>query len=193
MRSSSRREGLRRGRRSTGFFRRSEKGAAAAEMALLFTLLIPPLLNVVDIAVYAFRRMQVELAAEAGVQAVRARCSPLQAPVTQLCTTGLVTAITSAVQSTSLGSSVGLQAGAPKEGYFCVNSSGSLQLVGSLGQIGSPPVQTTTDCSSYGSAASPADYVQVSVTYAYTHLFPAVSVAGLLPSPVTRTAWYRVS
>ena len=170
----------------------STRGAAAAELALVIAILVVPLLNVIDLAVYAFRKIQVELAAEAGVQAVRGYCTPLQMPVTANCT-GVLGQITTAVQSTSLGTQVALQDPAPVEGYYCVDSNNTLQLVGSLGQICTPPVKPATfNCSSYGSSAAPGDYVQVAVTYTYTPVFPSVTVAALLPSPVVRTAWYRV-
>lgn len=179
-------------RAAIGGFLRSTQGAAAAELALVVSILVIPLLNVVDVAVYSFRKIQVELAAEAGAQAVRGYCSPLQVPVTANCA-GVLDQITTAVQSTSLGTQVALQSPTPVEGYYCVDSNNTLQLVGSLGQIGSPPVKPSTfNCTTYGSNAAPGDYVQVAVTYAYTPVFPSVTVAGLLPSSVVRTAWYRV-
>ena len=137
-------------------------------------------------------RFQVDLAAEAGAQSIRALCSAQQTPVTKNCA-GLLAKITAAVQSTSLATNVTVQSGYPLEGYYCVSSSGGLQLVGSTGTIGAPPQPPSQfDCSTYGRAnSSPADYVQVGVSYAYTPLFTGVSVASLLPSPITRTAWYR--
>lgn len=178
--------------RSLRGFLFGSRGAAAAEFALIVSILVVPLLNVIDLAVYSFRKVQVELAAEAGAQAVRSYCTPLQSPVTANCP-GVLGQITTAVQSTSLGASVSLQTPSPVEGYYCVDGNNNLQLVGTLGQIGSPPVKPSTfNCSAYGSSAAPGDYVQVAVTYAYTPVFSSVSVATLLPTPVVRTAWYRV-
>jgi Flp pilus assembly protein TadG len=178
-----RRRGLRR-------FLRSEAGAAAAEFALILTVMVVPVLNVIDLGFYAFRKMQVELAAEAGVQAIRGACTPAQAPVTKNCATGLLTKITTAVQGTSLGTAVSVATGSPLEGYYCVNASQALVPASnsSTGTIGSPPNLNGATCPS----GSPADYVQVSVNYAHTPIFAAVTVAGLLPSPIARTAWYRV-
>lgn len=173
----SQRRGLRR-------FAHSESGAAAVELALILTVLVVALLNVVDLSVYAFRRIQVEMAAQAGAQAVHRLCSPLQIPVSANCT-GWASAVTTGVQSTSLGTAVTLQANSPSEGYYCVNSANRLVF---LSAVTNP---SATDCSSYGSPEAPGDYVQVGVTYTYTPLFSNVSVAGLLSGAVTRTAWYR--
>jgi Flp pilus assembly pilin Flp len=174
-------------------FRRSQRGAAAAEFALIIAVMAPALVNLVDLGFYAFRKVQVELAAEAGVQAIRAACGPEQVPITQNCATGLMAKITTAVQSTSLGTSATVPGNSPVEGYYCVDSSRRLQLVGSTGTLSSPLTPpSSTNCSAPGSGSSPADYVQVTVSYTYTPLFPAASVVSLLPSPITRTAWYRV-
>lgn len=171
----------------------SQRAAAAAEFALILPVLVVPFLNVVDLGFYAFRRMQVDLAAEAGVQAARASCGTMVFPITKYCATGLTTKITAAAQSTSLGTGVGLQSGTPVEGYYCVNGSQTLTLVGSTGTVGSPPSKPSNFATACGGVSAPGDYIQVGVTYSFTPLFSAVSVAGLLPSPITRTAWYRVS
>lgn len=175
-------------------FIRAERGAAAVEMALLAAVLSVPLINVVDLAFYTFRKVQVEMAAEAGVQAIRRACgSPNQTPVTQNCAAGLSSLVTTAVQGTSLGAKVTVTGGTPLEGYYCTDSSRNLQLVGTTGTIGSPPTKPPTfNCSAYGaSAATPGDYVQVSVSYTYTPLFQRASIVSLLPTPIVRTAWYR--
>jgi Flp pilus assembly protein TadG len=182
-------------RRGPGRFRRSDRGAAAAEFALVLAVLVPALANAVDVGLYGFRRVQVELAAEAGVQAIRVACTPAQTPVTRNCATGLMAKITTAVQSTSLGTSATVAGGSPVEGYYCVSSSTGLVLLGSTGTLSAPPPAAPgSDCSSVvsGNNASPGDYVQVTVNYTYTPLFPAASIVSLLPSPIARTAWYRV-
>ena len=103
----------------------------------------------------------------------------------ELC--GLNAAISSAIQSTSLGTGVTLVAGYPQEGYYCANTSGMLQAVGSLS---SKPA----NCSAAGNAnVSPGDYVQVAVTYSYTSLFPNLTVmAALNISAITTTGWMRL-
>jgi Flp pilus assembly protein TadG len=167
-------------------FARSQSGAAAAELALIATVLVVALLNVADLSIYVFRRIQVEMAAQAGAQAVHRLCSPLQIPVSINCA-GWTSAVATGVQSTSLGTAVSLQASSPTEGYYCVNSSNRLVF---LSAVTNP---SATDCSSYGSPEAPGDYVQVAVTYTYAPLFTSapITVASLLTGPVTRTAWYR--
>jgi hypothetical protein len=80
-----------------------------------------------------------------------------------------------------------LASGYPAEGYYCVNSSGALQSVGSLS---SKP----TDCSAAGSAStSPGDYVQIAVTAAYSPIFPGFSVIGLRRlTSISSTSWMRL-
>ena len=90
-------------------------------------------------------------------------------PATTKCP-GLTAAITAAIQSTSLGTAVTLQSGYPQEGYYCANSSGVLQSVGSLSS-------RPADCSAAGNAsATPGDYIQVRVNYSYAPLFPGITV-----------------
>lgn len=176
-------------------FLRAQGGAAAAEFALVVAVMTVPLANIVDLAIYALRKVQVEMAAQAGVQAIPGLCTPEQTPVTQYCTTGLLSQITTAVQSTSLGADVTVEAGSPVEGYYCADpSTGDLQLVGSAGTIGSPPTRPSDfSCAVVGSpSTSPGDYVQVTATYSFTPLFQNLSVAAMLPSPMARTAWRRV-
>jgi hypothetical protein len=114
-------------------------------------------------------------------------------PATVNCTTAngaavnLNTAITAAIQSSSLGTSITLLSGYPAEGYYCINASGMLQSVGSLS---SKP----SDCSAAGnSALTPGDYIQVGVTYTYAPLFPGISVMGASGiTSITMTAWMRL-
>ena len=56
-------------------FRRSEDGAAAAEMVLWVAIMIVPVLSVIEIGTYSYHRMMVEMAANNGAQAVRSSCS----------------------------------------------------------------------------------------------------------------------
>jgi hypothetical protein len=103
-------------------------------------------------------------------------------PATKNCP-GLNSAITAAIESTSLGTAVSLASGYPTEGYYCVNSSNVLQSVGSLSA-------KPSDCSAAGSSTtSPGDYVQVEVTYAYAPLF-AISVMGVSSiRSIVKTSW----
>ena len=175
--------------------RRDERGVAALEFALVGTFLVVGLLNAVDVGYYTYQRMAVENAAKVGAQAAWKNCSDpsTMLPATVNCTTAngaaadLSSAITAAIQSSSLGTSVTLVSGYPAEGYYCINASGMLQAVGSLS---SKP----SNCSAAGnSALSPGDYIQVGVTYTYAPLFPGISVMGASGiTAITATAWMRL-
>jgi Flp pilus assembly protein TadG len=170
-------------------FLRDQSGAAAAELVLWIALLIVPVLSVLDLGLYGFQRMQVEYAAQAGIQAARLACGDSAAPFTKNCA-GLSSAVTAAVQSTLLGSSVSVS-GAPVEGYYCVNSSGTLTAVGSVGSPPTKPSPFTCNSVVTGSTSAPGTYLQVSVTYDYTPIF-TTSIGSLLTSPIVRTAWLRI-
>jgi len=179
--------------RSAGFLS-DRGGAAAAEMALWLTVMILPVMNVVDIGFYVFKRMQVELAAQSAIQAIRQQCYDSYTPITQSCS-NLTAVATTAAQSTLLSSGVTLASGYPAEGYYCVNGSNALVLVGSSGTVGSPPTKPNPyDCSGVigGSTSAPSVYARVGVTYTYTPPFAGITLASLLPSPIVRTAWLRV-
>src|ERR1700751_499320 len=107
-------------------FRSDAGGVAAIEFAFFAGLLAVGMLNVTDIAVYVYQRMQVEYATQAAVQAAWKTCGTNQLPATKNCSS-LNTALQAAVQSTSLGTGVSLQSGSPSEGYYCATSSNTLQ------------------------------------------------------------------
>jgi Flp pilus assembly protein TadG len=153
-------------------FLRDARGTSAIEFAGAATILVGILANAVDFNDYEYRSMQVADAAQVGAQTAWQRCNSTSSlPATQNCS-GLNAAVTTAIQSTALGSRVSLSTGYPAEGYYCVNASGALQSVGSLS---SKP----SDCSAAGNAAtSPGDYVQIGVTAPYTPLFPGLTVVG---------------
>jgi Flp pilus assembly protein TadG len=162
------------------------RGVAGIEFALTGPLLALGLLNAVDVGYFIYQRMEVENAAEVGAQAAWKTCNNLKStmlPATVNCPT-LQAVLTTAIQSTSLGTAVTLASGYPAEGYYCVNSSNALQLQGS---VSSPP----TTCST---GVTPGDYLQVSVTYPYQPLFPGLisvmSVSGV--TSITKTTWMRL-
>jgi Flp pilus assembly protein TadG len=165
-------------------FWRDERGAAAAEFALILTLLAIPILNVVDLGNYVYQRMQLDNAAQVGAQAVWAAVggSNCKTPVTVSgnCP-NLSTTIGTAMQSTPLGSNVILIS--TNENYYCVNSSGALVFAGLVS--GSRP--TCND----GQAAG--DYVLITANDTYTAVFAGVSVVSLLTNPIARTAWTRLN
>ncbi len=167
------------------------RGAAAAEFALVLALLVVPLLNVIDLGTYVFQRMELENATQVAAQAAWATCAlPANLPATpnayEKCL-NLPTAMTTAVQSTPLGS--GVTVTATNEDYKCV-SAGTGQLV----STGTFPTKPSANCGTYGGYASdaPSDYILITASYSYAPLFSDVSVASLLTTPITRTAWMRL-
>ena len=160
-------------------------GLASIEFALIAGFLCYALLNVADVSVFLFDRVQVNNATQMGAQAAWATCDLNHLPASTKCP-GMNSAITCAVQSTGLGISITLQSGSPSEGYYCVNTSGALTWVSN---VSSPP----NNCSSVGSASTvPADYVVVQTTYTFAPIFPGLSVGGLLPTTLTSTSYVRL-
>jgi Flp pilus assembly protein TadG len=165
---------------------RADKGGTAAiEFGLFVGLLSFSLLNTVDVSVYLYQRMQVENATEMAAEAAFKACDLSSLPATTKCA-GLTTAITNAVQSTSLGKKVTLQSGSPSEGYYCVDNNNALQYVS---DVSTKPA----DCTAAGMPSlKPSDYINISTTFTYKPLFSGVTIAGLLTTPVTSTAWMRL-
>jgi len=158
-------------------------GAAAAEFALILTLLTIPLLNVFDIGVYVYDRMQLDNAAQVAVQTAWAQCAPsgdVPATVNNNCA-GLAAAMTTALRTTPLGSGVTITS--TTESYCCPGA-GTITCQG--------PVATTTptNCSS---SQAPGDYIFITASYTYSPLYPSLSVASVLTTPITRTSWMRLS
>jgi hypothetical protein len=154
------------------FFCLDEKGTSAVEFAGAALIIAGFLANAADFTVYEYRGMEIANAAQIGAQTAWQTCySASMLPATQNCS-GLNNAVTAAVQSTGLGSAISISSGYPAEGYYCVNSSGVLQAVGSLS---SKP----SNCSAAGNVnTSPGDYVQIGVTASYAPLFPGFTVVG---------------
>ena len=169
----------------SGRYCSQQSGAAAVEFALILGLLAIPILNVMDFALYAWDRMQVDNAAQVAAQAVRTACPLTQLPATTKCP-GMAAAVTLAAHSTSLGPNVTVTNTA--EHYYCITSGGTLT------QVATPPTAPPSDCSGNGGSANdrPGDYVLITTSYTYTPLFPAVSIVGSLPSPIVRQAWMRL-
>jgi len=163
---------------------------APIEFALIVSLLTIPVLNVVDLTMYAWDRMQVDNAAQMGVQAAWATCSLSSnlpaTPNSYANCSAMPTAVTTAVQSTRLGANVTVSS--TTEGYYCVNTTSNL-----LVAVGTFPNTKPANCSSVGTASDvPGDYVMITTTYTYTPIFSAVSIASSLTSPITRQAWMRL-
>jgi len=201
-----------RGRRA---YNLDERGASSVEFALWLTFMIWPFMNVVDLGYYAFQVMQVRAAAQAAADTAQTMCGQVgKVPAATQCNVldpSLTTEMTTAAQSTFLGSNVSFTTGAtagasnsaPYEGYYCTSLSNSLVLATNTSDpwmITDPAANVAsepTDCSTAvsGDTDVPADYVIVTATYAYTPLFKNISLVSLFQanSTITQTAWMRIS
>lgn len=165
--------------------RRDAGGLAAIEFALIASFLCMAVLNVVDISVFLYDRLQVNNATQMGAQAAWQNCDLNHLPVTTKCP-AMSAAVTAAVQSTSLGTAVQLQSGYPSDGYYCVNTSGTLQYVS---DYSAPPA----NCSAAGNAGiAPAEFVQVQTTFTYAPIFTGLSILSVLPTTITSSSWVRL-
>ena len=162
-----------------------QRGVAAIEFGLFSIFLSLALVNVADVSIYIYQRMQAENATQVAAQAAWKACDLSQLPATTNCA-GLATAIQNALGSTSLGTRVSLISGSPAEGYYCVNASNTLQYVS---DVSSKPA----DCTAAGMPSlQPGDYIQVQTTFPYAPLFPGLSVTGTFATPINRTAIMRL-
>jgi Flp pilus assembly protein TadG len=172
-------------------FLHEARGAAAAEFTLVALMFAYMMINVGDLGVYVYDKMQVESAAQAAAESMWAQCSPTTgaAPnITANCS-GYAAKITSAAQQTSLGTGVtALLLSSPGEGWYCANTSGGLTR-NSTSISGSQPTCTSivsTDTTKAG------DYVPIQASYAYSPIFPGATVTSLLSTTITHTVWIRV-
>jgi Flp pilus assembly protein TadG len=170
---------------------RDTGGAAAAEMALILPAIAFVLLNVVDLGSYIWHKMQVDLAAHEAVGAARVLCDEsdathaLPATVAGNCT-GYDTAMTAAAQTTSLGT--GVTIGSTTEAYYCANTDGELVHVAAVDGT----VPDDCDATVTGSTSKPGLYISTVASYSFSPVFPGASVASVLTTPITRTAWLRL-
>ncbi|WP_066858875.1 TadE/TadG family type IV pilus assembly protein [Sphingobium sp. TCM1] len=170
-------------------FRAHRRGSVAVEMALCFPIIGFVSLNIMDLCVYIFSRMQTELAAQAAVGKVRNLCPDAKLPATYPtgnCSATLSTDMAAAAQATSLGSSVTLNT--PTEAYYCADDSGGLQLVAAIDAT--PPA----DCSTVvtGSTQAPGDYISVTASYTYVPFAPGLTIMSALSTNIQQTAWMRL-
>jgi Flp pilus assembly protein TadG len=164
----------------------NQRGVAAIEFAVIAGFLSVAVLNVVDVSIYVFQRMEVENVTEVAAQAAWKACNTAQLlPATTNCD-AFSQAVTNAVQSSSLGTRVTFQANSPSEGYYCVNSSNALQYVSAVSF-------QPADCSAAGMPnLKPGDYVKIQTTFVYTPLFRGITIGSLLATPVTSLAMMRL-
>jgi Flp pilus assembly protein TadG len=167
-------------------FSSDQRGVAAIEFGIFAIFLSLALVNVTDVSIYIYQRMQVENATQVAAQAAWKACDTPQLPATINCP-GLASAVQSAVHSTSLGTRVSLISGSPSEGYYCVNALNALQYVSAV------DVSKPLDCTAAGTPSlQPGDYIQVQSTFPYAPLFPGLSISSTFPTPITRTAIMRL-
>jgi len=163
-----------------------ERGTAAMELAGVGGLLIFGAMNAADVGRYAYQAQEVNAAAQAGAEAALVACDVDHTPATLNCP-GLSAAVTTALQSTRLGSSIQLNS-ALAEDYYCRTTTGALVKAGAAS---SKP----TDCAGVANAAAgatPTLYLQVNVLFAWQSMFPGLTVAQNFTPTLTRTAWMRM-
>lgn len=160
---------------------RGTRGAAAAEFALVATVMAIPLLNVLDLGTYVYKKMEMQNAVQIGAQEASLLAATCSLPLTTgNCSGSYSGSIGAAVHGGTLGANVTVSS--ITENYYCVNGSGNLVVTGSLG--------SRANCSD-GQPAG--DYVLVTGSYSYAPIFTGVSVTGLLTTPITSTVWMRLS
>jgi Flp pilus assembly protein TadG len=162
----------------------NDAGTAMVEFALAAPILVVLVLNLFDFSVLIWSTMQTDNSAQMGAQAAFKLCVGGTPPALTNCL-GLSTAVTTAAQSTSLGTGVTVASGYPSETFYCT-SGNTLQSVGT-----SPP--SPYDCSTAtpsNSAATPGDYIVVQVNYSYTPTFSGLSLASA--RTLTSTAMQRL-
>ncbi len=167
---------------------RDEAGSGAVEFALVMTVLSALMLNGIELARFAYAKMQLQNATQMAAQAVWKTCdTAAELPVTINCA-GRTTAITNALQSTSLGAHVTLSSGFPTEAYYCAATIG-----GALTSVGPVTSAKPANCSPTGNAAdTPGNYVVVQAQYTYRPLYRGVSVGSLMRSTLTASTTMRI-
>lgn len=159
------------------------EGAAAAEMALILPGIAFIALNVVDLSIYVYEKMQLDLAAQEAVGAARVLCdTSAKLPATTNCGSTLLDTMSTAAQSTSLGSAVTITG--TSEVYYCADATGEF--------VAATDPDATCSELVPGNTSIPGDYISATASYTYSPLFPGASVASALTTPMTRTAWLRL-
>ena len=169
-----------------GVYARGTRGAAAAEFALIATVMSLPLLNVIDVGSYIYSKMEMQNATQMGAQEAWLLGTTCTLPLTKSgnsCAGTYANSIKAAVQGGTLGANV-CPSARPctiNEVYGCVNGAGNLVFTPiSSGQ------PTCSDDSLGG------DYVQVTGTYTYTPIVSGITVTGLLTPTITNTSTMRI-
>lgn len=174
-----------RGRRFLSRFAADARGVAAIELALVGTLVMGALLNVVEVGRYAYITAQVNAASQAGAHAAIVTCTTTKVPVTVACEAA-PDKIEAAIAGTSLGEAVTLD-GALHEGWYCVNSQGALQHMAPATDV------RPQNCGGAGAASGKAAlYLRVRTAYNFEPVFPGLTITETFPDRIVRTAWMRM-
>lgn len=168
-----------------GRFAADARGVAAVEMALVGTVVMGALLNVVEVSRYAWTTAQVTAASQAAAHAAIATCDPTEVPVTLACDAA-GSRIALAVAGTSLGEAIELE-GAIHEGWYCVNQHGGLQL---MAPAKDPRPQSCEDAGV--PSGKPALYLRIRTSHDYEPMFPGLTITETFPDVIVRTAWMRM-
>ena len=177
-------------------FLSEKRGAAAAEFAIVATLLVYMMLNVVDLGTYIYARMQVENAAQAAAEKVISLCESGTQPqfdVTNNCT-GIASKITAAAQATSLGTNVSaaISTSTP-EAFYCSNGTGGMTKV-TLTTLSSSTTSAPSCLLTVAlNTAAAGDYLPITASFTYAPIFPGATVSSLLNDTITSTVWVRVA
>jgi Flp pilus assembly protein TadG len=148
-------------------------GNVLIEFAFVAPIFVVLIVNILDFSTLIWDQMEVDYSSQMGAQAAYKTCStgPLPAESTSNCP-NLSTQVTTAIQSTSLGTAVTLATGSPSEIYYCVSGT-------TLQSVATYPSSPPTDCTAYGNAGvTPGDYLEVDVTYSYSPSFAGLSLAS---------------
>jgi Flp pilus assembly protein TadG len=158
-----------------------ECGAAAAEFAIWLLILIPAILNVVDLAFYAYDKTQVANAAQAGVEAGYAAWANCSSATSTSGCNGFSTAVTNAISNSGyIGGSISQPTtGQSTEGYYCADlTTGKLTANG-----------TSSSCSTGATAGY---YYPLKVTFTYTPVFKGATITSLLNTTIAQESWIRL-
>jgi Flp pilus assembly protein TadG len=166
---------------------KDSSGVATIEFAFVSGVLLVALLNGLEFARWSFQKMETANAVHSATQAVWSACDTNHLPAKTNCT-GLTTAITNGLKSTSLGTAVTLSATYPTEAYYCVNTSNALQ------QVAAYTAAKPANCTAAGDTTRvPGDYVTITATYTYTPLFGSpLTFGNLLPTTITSSGFIRL-
>ena len=146
-------------------------GNVIIEFAFIAPVLVVLVVNILDFSSLIWDKMEVDYSAQMGAQAAYKTCSTGTLPASSNCAS-LNTVVTTAIQSTSLGTRVTLATGSPSETYYCASGT-------TLESVAVYPSSPPANCSTYGSpTVAPGDYIEVDVTYSYAPTLAGMSLAS---------------